>query len=51
MNDEAKNEILAKVDDVIAPGEMTLESAIEWTEDLISDLQTRVDAMKADRDR
>lgn len=41
-------DIKADIDDAINPGRMTKEEAMEFIDDLIGDLQMRLDAMRED---
>ncbi len=40
--------ILDLVDEAIAPDQLSQASALEWLEDLISDLESRADALRDD---
>jgi hypothetical protein len=46
MNEEAKQQVIDAFEDVTGPDDMSKEEFVEFTEDLISDLQTRLDATR-----
>lgn len=47
-NDPFHEQVLRLVDDVIQPGNLSQRSALSWLEDLIPELETRANGLRAD---